>query len=349
MSKVIEVTSENFDKVVLQSDVPVLVDFWGPDCPHCMPLLPIMDELAEDYLGRARIAKANLGDHPALRERLGIRGIPFVSVYTGGEVHSSLTGAHACSRYASILDLLVGSGSSAEEARHVKQETDFLNCIMGKGDVTTLEAILAERPELANLPVVLEGRTRTPVKLALMSAKDCIGPLLAAGPDLDHVELAGLGKTDELRAAINANPALINEPDSSGTLALAMAVMQGETQSAVALLQAGEGDDRCSAESKNQALALAAWSGNTEILEKLIEHGASVVPASATGMFHWAASSNHRDAIRILLEHGLDPESQNEDGVSIIEFVQEKLAGRPELQDMLDLLKSKRTQRSRST
>lgn len=347
MSKVIEVTSENFDKVVLQSDLPVLVDFWGPDCPHCMPLLPIMDELADDYVGRARIAKANLGDHPALRERLGIRGIPFVSVYKGGQVHSSLTGAHARSRYASILDLLVDSGSD-EEAERVKQETDFLNCIIGKGDAATLEAILAQRPELANLPVVLEGRTRTPVKLALMSAKDCIGPLLAAGPELDHIELAGLGKTDELRAAIDANPALINEPDSSGTLALAIAVMQGETESAVALLQAGEGDARCSAESKNQALALAAWSGNTEILEKLIEHGASVAPVSATGTFHWAASSNHWDAIRILLEHGLDPESQNEDGVSIIDFVQEKLAERPELQDVLDLLKSKRAQRSRS-
>lgn len=333
------VTEDNFDELVLRSDVPVVIDFWAPWCGSCLPLLPTMEQLAEDYAGRARIAKCNLDDEPGFRDRLGIRSIPMVFFFSGGERHSTLSAAHPRSRYASILDVLLDKVSS-EQAERVMQESEFINCVMGKRDVATLEAILSERPELINLPIELSGVTRTPVKVALVMAKDNVDTLLAAGPNLDHIELAGLGRVDDLRAAITTRPSLINEPDASGCDALVMACMQNEPECVAELLQAGQGHERCSIESISRAFGSAMLSDKTEIMRMLLEHGADIEIATADGTIHGIACMGRVNSIRYLLGQGLDPDSLDAKGNSIIGSVREALEAKPELQEMLDLLET---------
>jgi len=335
----LEVTSDNFDELVMQSEVPVLVDFWAPWCTHCIPLLPIMEQLAKDYAGRAKISKVNLEAEPELRDRLGIRGIPMVFFFNHGETHSTLNGAHARSRYASVLDVLLEEKSTKESAR-VMQETEFVNCVMGRGDIATLEVILGQRPELANQVIVLEGNERTPVKLALLAAKDHVDTLLAAGAKLDHVDLAALGCTDELRAAITARPNLIAEPDAGGLTALLSACMHYQAECVALLLEMDKVDGRYSTESKSNAMGFTAWTGKMEIMLMLLEDGADIEIASANGSLHGAARGNQVDVIRHLLARGLDPATQNSNGISIIDFVREGLDEKPELQEMLDLLES---------
>jgi thioredoxin 1 len=82
----IEITTSNFDELVMQSNKPVLVDFWAEWCGPCRMVGPIVEELANDYSEKAVVGKLNVDEHGEIAERFGIRNIPTLLVFKGGEV-----------------------------------------------------------------------------------------------------------------------------------------------------------------------------------------------------------------------------------------------------------------------
>jgi len=85
---VVVVTADNFDSEVLQSEVPVLVDFWAPWCGPCKMLGPVIDQLAEDYAGKAKVAKIDIETDDATKQLAmaqGISSIPALMVFKGGD------------------------------------------------------------------------------------------------------------------------------------------------------------------------------------------------------------------------------------------------------------------------
>lgn len=104
MSTVEDVDAGSFDREVLQSDVPVLVDFWGDHCPACRQIAPILAELARERSGSLKVVKVHAADNAAISARYGVRSMPTVLVFDRGTVRGQLMGARPKSAFVDLIE-----------------------------------------------------------------------------------------------------------------------------------------------------------------------------------------------------------------------------------------------------
>ncbi|NYZ61146.1 thioredoxin [Luteimonas deserti] len=101
---VIHATDSDFEATVLQSDVPVLVDFWAPWCGPCKMIAPALDELAGDYAGRAKVVKVDVDQNQATALKYHVRSIPMLLLFKGGQVQATQIGAVGKPQLAQLID-----------------------------------------------------------------------------------------------------------------------------------------------------------------------------------------------------------------------------------------------------
>lgn len=102
--KIVHVTDDTFDAEVLQSSLPVLVDYWADWCGPCKMIAPILDEIADEYDGKVKIAKLNIDESPKTPPNYGIRGIPTLMLFKGGDVEATKVGAVSKSQLTAFID-----------------------------------------------------------------------------------------------------------------------------------------------------------------------------------------------------------------------------------------------------
>lgn len=104
MSSAAPVTDSTFEEEVLKSDLPVLVDFWAPWCGPCRMVAPVVDELAIQYEGRVRVVKVNTDENPGVASQYGIRSIPTLMIFKGGQRVDMVVGAVPKTTLATTLE-----------------------------------------------------------------------------------------------------------------------------------------------------------------------------------------------------------------------------------------------------
>ena len=102
--KVVALTKDNFEQEVVNSDKPVLIDFWASWCGPCRAVAPVMDELAEEFNGKAKICKINVDDEAELSAKFRIMSIPTIMLYKNGEMVEKVIGARSKEEFSKLIE-----------------------------------------------------------------------------------------------------------------------------------------------------------------------------------------------------------------------------------------------------
>ena len=98
------VTDDSFEADVLKSTVPVLVDYWAEWCGPCKAIAPLLEEVAREYSGKITVAKVNVDENQQIPQKYGIRGIPTLMLFKGGNIEATKVGALSKSQLSAFLD-----------------------------------------------------------------------------------------------------------------------------------------------------------------------------------------------------------------------------------------------------
>ncbi len=102
--RIVYLTDDTFEDEVLNASEPVLVDYWAEWCGPCKMIAPILDEIADEYQGKIKVAKLNIDENPATPPKYGIRGIPTLMLFKGGNVEATKVGAVSKSQLTAFID-----------------------------------------------------------------------------------------------------------------------------------------------------------------------------------------------------------------------------------------------------
>ena len=101
---IINVTDSTFEQEVLSSEIPVLLDYWAEWCGPCKMIAPILNDIADEYSGKIKVAKLNIDENPGILAKFGVRGIPTLMIFKSGSIEATKVGAMSKSQLSAFID-----------------------------------------------------------------------------------------------------------------------------------------------------------------------------------------------------------------------------------------------------
>ena len=101
---IINVTDSTFEQEVLSSEIPVLLDYWAEWCGPCKMIAPILNDIADEYSGKIKVAKLNIDENPGTPAKFGVRGIPTLMIFKSGSIEATKVGALSKSQLSAFID-----------------------------------------------------------------------------------------------------------------------------------------------------------------------------------------------------------------------------------------------------
>lgn len=330
VEKVSYVSTENFKTEVLDSKVPVLVDFTATWCVPCKVLDPIIDSLMPELSGRAKVFKLDIDESPEIFSKYQLSAVPTVMFFNNGVAEDQITGPQSREVYVKLLEGMIDGTSAFEVRIALLKDDSFRRDFILKQTLDVIQAALKHRPNLLSenfengqspLSMILNARAG--------GQDERIEMILAEAPMLKAGDLVGLGRCDEFTAIVRKDPNAVNRPDPDGNTPLLTALIQNgrlkESSCVRTVLDAGAdpGLDDQSSFTLSRAAVLPA---DTELLEELLEKGLNPERTDVEGRnaLHWAAFYGYPPFVQILLDHGVDPSIQALNGETAADIVREK-------------------------
>lgn len=314
---VVELDEKSFAGEVLDAEQPVLVDFWATWCGPCVALAPTIDRLASDFAGKVKVAKLDIDQAPKVAEQYGVRGVPNVFIFKNGETVTNIAGVQTHAAYKKILQGILAGADSDELADARIQDPEERLGFLLSASVEEIRRAFLRHPELTNAPVK-DGLTPLGIALRTSLSSDKKELFASYISVLSFDELIGLGRIEEARAAIEADPELVNQPADDDLAPLMVAMLNGEPKSVDLLLSAGANPNWAGQNVEHVSpIEMAVFQKNTALVERLLDLGANVkrkIHKDGGTLLHLAVLVSDKELVELLINRGVDPLGTNDHG-----------------------------------
>ena len=319
------VNDDNFAEEVFESSLPVLVDFTATWCVPCRLVDPIVDELASEMAGKAKIVKVDIDDSPEIYQQLRVNGVPNVIFFNEGREEDRIGSPQPREIYEQYLTTMIEGGDMLETRLKMLAQDEYRQHFIVSRELADIEAILPHRPDLLVEPFA-DGRTplSAAIKRSSIRQKALIELILSHEPEISVHDLMGIGRCDEFLDAVEADPALANQLDPDGApplwLGLMGSVRARDDQCARGLLAAGA--QPVSSGSFYLPRAVIFYE-DPDLLQTFLDHGMDPGETDELGMnvLHMTTMYGYYPLVEVLLEHGMDPATTNGDGETALQMV----------------------------
>ena len=325
------VTTESFAEQVLDSDIPVLVDFTAEWCVPCREVDPIIMSLYPEMYGRAKIFKLDIDKDTEVYRNLGISGVPNVLFFNDGVEQDRIGSPQPREVYVQYLEAIIDGRSTFEVSLQFLKEDAFRRNFIVSRSIEDLGKTLESYPELMTDPL---ENGQSPLSMILNGASylqdQQIEFALNNGATPSTRDLVGLGRCEEFLSALERDPDAVNRPDPDGATPLYLAVNHAERLEGKdcikTVLDAGGDPSRDNSQDFHLGTSLL-FMRNTELLGEMIDRGLDLEQHNAEGhnMLHMASLYGYRTMLQYLIDRGADVSALTLYGKTSADLVRESI------------------------
>lgn len=329
------VTTEDFEEEVLNSDIPVLVDFTAEWCVPCKIIDPIIESLMPEMDGRAKVFKLDIDDSPEIYAQLRVNGVPHVLFFNNGIEQERISSPQEREIYVGYLNALIDGVSALDVTVKLLDQDEFRRHYILSKEIDVVESTVVRYPELLTRRF---ENSQTPLSLILnfpsVRQDDLLEMALALDPPITPNDLVGLGRCQEFVEAVQDNPEALNhlDPDGNSPLTTAMSRSHRLDEDCVGVVL-DLGPDLTSSGTSSSMTRSVILLNNDELLARFLELGWDPESRDTTGKnaLHWAVLYGYLGNVHVLLEYGVDKDIKTSDGETAAQIVQRALDKRLQL------------------